>query len=254
MESGITSSFIPQDAGKVAVSPRQQKGGGLGDLIFLIAIVLLVVSGALAGAVFLYNQYLASSALSKVDQLKTAREAFEPALIQQLTRLDDRMRAADSVLTVHLAPTALFFALSQMTLSTVSFRSLELDATDPKKITVKMPGVAQSVNSIALQADLMSKNGTIVSPIFSNISRQGDGVHFDMTAQVNPAAVNYVSLVTNALRSRAPQQAPVQEASLFPQSAEGGGAEQGAGGAAPAETQTPQGPASQSPSAPPAND
>lgn len=249
MESGIQSSFIPKDAGKVAVNPRQTKGGGLGDLIFLIAIVMLILSCALAGAVFLYNQYLVSSSLSKVGQLQTAREAFEPALIQRLTRLDDRMRAADSVLSVHLAPTALFFALSQMTLSTVSFRSLELDATDPKKITVKMPGVAQSVNSIALQADLMSKNGIVANPIFSNISRQGNGVHFDMTAQINPAAVNYAALVANAVRSLAPQQqAPAQTESLFTQP----GAEQGT---PPVQTQTeaPSG-GGQSPVAPPAND
>ncbi len=216
MESGIQSSFIPQDAGKVTVSPRQPKGGGLGDLMFLIAIVLFVVSIALAGAVFLYNQYLGTSVTSKVEQLKSAREAFEPALIQQLTRLDDRMRAADSVLSVHMAPTAFFLALSQVTLTNVSFRSIDLDASDPKKITVKMPGVAQSVNSIALQADLMSKNGVVTNPIFSNISRQADGVHFDMTAHINPAAVNFVSLVGAATRALAPQQTEVSGQGVSP--------------------------------------
>lgn len=213
MESGIQSSFIPQDAGKATVSPKLQRGGGLGDLMFLGAIVLFVVSLALAGAVFLYNQYLKTSEASKVEQLQRAREAFEPALIQQLTRLDDRMRAADSVLSSHIAPTAFFLALQQATLSTVSFRSLELDATDPKKVTIKMPGVARSVNSIALQADLMSKNGVFTSPIFSNISRQADGVHFDLVASVNPATVNYVSLVASVVRALTPQnqqQQPVE--------------------------------------------
>lgn len=212
MESGIQSSFIPKDAGKATVSPKLQQGGGLGDLMFLGAIVLFVVSLALAGAVFLYNQYLKTSEASKVEQLQRAREAFEPALIQQLTRLDDRMRAADSVLSSHIAPTAFFLALQQATLSTVSFRSLELDATDPKKVTIKMPGVARSVNSIALQADLMSKNGVFTSPIFSNISRQADGVHFDLVASVNPATVNYVSLVASAVRALTPQnqQQPVK--------------------------------------------
>lgn len=218
MESGIQSSFIPQDAGKATASPKMQRGGGLADLLFLGAIVLFVVSLALAGAVFLYNQYLKTSEAAKIEQLQRAREAFEPALIQQLTRLDDRMRAADSVLSAHIAPTAFFLALQQATLSTISFVSLELDATDPKKVTIKMPGVARSVNSIALQADLMSKNGVFTSPIFSNISRQADGVHFDLTASVNPAVVNYVSLVAGAVRSLTPptqqptnpQQSPAQ--------------------------------------------
>lgn len=223
MESGIQSSFIPKDAGKVTVSPRQPRGGGLSDLIFLISIVLFVASCALAGGVFLYKQYLESSAASKVAQLERARDAFEPALIQQLTRLDDRMRAADNVLSAHLAPTAFFFALSEATLTTVSFRSLDLNAVDPKKISIKMQGVARSVNSVALQADLLSKNGVVTSPIFSNISRQADGVHFDLSALVNPAAVNFVSLLNAANRASQTQpqaQQPSQQ-TLFGEPSQG---------------------------------
>lgn len=264
MESGIQSSFIPQDAGKATVSPKLQRGGGLGDLMFLGAIVLFVVSLALAGAVFLYNQYLETSEVAKVEQLQRAREAFEPALIQQLTRLDDRMRAADSVLSAHIAPTAFFLALQQATLSTVSFVSLELDATDSKKVTIKMPGVARSVNSIALQADLMSKNGVFTSPIFSNISRQADGVHFDLTASVNPAAVNYVSLVANAVRALTPQnqQQTQQSIEAQQQGAPQGtpspfnGGETGAGapaqGSGSTQTQTPPAQTGTNPPAPPA--
>ncbi|MCE9541621.1 hypothetical protein K8R03_03645 [Candidatus Kaiserbacteria bacterium] len=196
MEGGIQSSFIPKDAGKAAPSPRLQRGGGLNDLLVLISVVLFVASAALAGAVLLYKQYLESSSTSKVAQLQRARQAFEPALIQELTRLDDRMRSADVVLSAHIAPTAFFDLLSQATLTTVSFQTLDLEAGDPKNITIKMQGIAQSVNSIALEADLMAKNGVITSPIFSDISRQPDGVHFNLSALINPAAINYVALVS----------------------------------------------------------
>ncbi|MBV9159047.1 MAG: hypothetical protein JO019_00415 [Candidatus Kaiserbacteria bacterium] len=205
MEGGIQSSFIPKDAGRPTAAPRIERGGGLGDLLLLISIVLFVASAALAGAVFLYQQYLQSSATSKVAQLKRAQQAFEPALIQQLTRLDDRMRAADAILSQHLAPTAFFTVLGQATLTTVSFKTLDLEAGDPKHITIKMQGVAQSVNSIALQADLFSKNGVITSPIFSDISRQPDGVHFNLSAFINPATINYVSLVNGALAQQTAQ-------------------------------------------------
>ena len=211
MESGIQSSFIPKDAGKVAVAPRQPGGGGLGDLVLLIAIVLVVVSCALAGAVFLYDQYLQSSVATKLAQLERAKESLEPALIKKLTRLDDRMLAAEHVLSTHIAPTAFFLALAQVTLVNVSFSSIELDATDAKKITIKMPGVAKSVNSIALQADLMSKNGFFVSPIFSDISRQLDGVHFGLLAELNPAAINYATLVRGAVQQLTAQQQGAQQ-------------------------------------------
>src|SRR3990167_9664058 len=195
-ESGIPSTFIPHDT---AVTPSARRsGGGLNDLLLLCGIVLLVASAALAVGVFLYQQFLATESASKLVQLERARSAFEPALIQQLARLDDRMHAADAILGVHLAPSVFFSALEQATLQTVSFQTLDFTAPDTQHIALKMVGVAQSVNSIALQADLFSKNGVITSPIFSNIARQQDGVHFNLTAAVNPTAINFAGSVDAA--------------------------------------------------------
>jgi Tfp pilus assembly protein PilN len=217
MESGIQSSFIPKDAGKASTSPRFERSGGLPDLLLLIAIVLFVASCALAGGVFLYQQYLSTSAESKLSQLKSAQEAFDPALIHEITRLDDRMRIADQVLGRHLAPTAIFLALQQATLSTISFTSLTIEASDPAQMKMEMQGIAQSVNSIALEADILSRNGVLTNPIFSGITRQQDGVHFKLEALINPAAINYVALLSGAARATqqetqkaAPPTEPVQ--------------------------------------------
>lgn len=211
MESGIQSSFIPHDAAQPVVArtaPANNKG--LSDLLLLLSIVLLVASGALGAAVFLYDQYAQSSAASKLDQLKRARQAFEPSLIQELTRLDDRMRAAEQVLGNHVAPTAFFQALQQSTLSTVSFTTLNFDGGDSQHLALKMTGVAQSVNSIALQADLFSKSGIVSNPIFSDITRQADGVHFTLNALINPQAVNYQHVLsTGGLTQQQTQ--PVQQ-------------------------------------------
>jgi hypothetical protein len=190
--------------------PRRAESGGLAEVIFLVSIVLLVASAALAGAVFLYGQYVQSSSTSKVDQLQRAKAAFDPALIQELTRLDDRMRAADTILATHVAPTAFFDALQQTTLSTVAFQSLSFLATDPQHMTIKLSGIAQGVNSIALEGDLFSKSGVIANPIFSDISRQSDGVHFSLAATVNPAAINYVQLLSGAAQSAAAAQTQIQ--------------------------------------------
>lgn len=198
-------TFIPHDT---ASPVRARAGGGLNDLILLSAIVLFVASGALAVGVFLYGQFLQTESNSKLSQLQRAEAAFEPSLIQQLTRLDDRMHAADGVLMVHAAPTVFFSALEAATLQTVSFQTLDYQQVDPQHITVKMQGIAESVNSIALQADLFSKNGVITNPIFSNIARQPDGVHFDMIANVNPSAVSYAGFVSAAAQAT-PQNVPV---------------------------------------------
>lgn len=199
MESGIQSSFIPHDAGNpTRVQGQPPVRSGLAELGLLISIVLLVASCALAGAVFLYKEYAQTSEASKVQQLQRAKDAFEPSLIQELTRLDDRMRVADQVLGAHIAPIALLDALQLATLSTVSFQTLDFLAIDPQRMTIKMSGVAEGVNSVALQADLFSKNGVVTNPIFSDISRQPDGVHFSLSALINPASINYVRLVGSA--------------------------------------------------------
>ena len=196
MESGIQSSFIPHDTARTATGAPVRTGSFV-DLVALLALVLFVASVVAGVGVFLYLQFLQTSGQSKVDQLERAKAAFEPSLILELTRLDDRMRDADVILGNHIAPSVFFHTLEQETLSTIAFRTLDFEATDAQSMTIKMDGVAQSVNSIALQADLFSKNRVITSPIFSNIDRQQDGVHFSLTAVVNPASVRYTQLVTS---------------------------------------------------------
>ncbi|MEY4747224.1 MAG: hypothetical protein RLZZ416_273 [Candidatus Parcubacteria bacterium] len=212
----VPGSFIPHDTAVTTAVAKPKHKGGLNDLLLLSAIVLLVASVALAIGVFLYAQFLTTEKKSKVDQLQRAKAAFEPSLIQQLTRLDDRMHAGDLILGAHVAPTAFFRALEQATLQTVAFQTLDFEAPDVQHMAVKMAGVAESVNAIALQADIFSKNGVITGPIFSNIARQEDGVHFDLTAVVNPGTVNYASVLTGAMNSnpqgQQPQQSPAPAA------------------------------------------
>lgn len=198
METGIQSSFIPHDAGDIKITPPRIGGAGFAELILLVCIVLVVASGALAGAVFIYKQYLQTATNSKKEQLQRAKEAFDPSLIQQLTRLDDRMHAGSKVLAQHVAPSVFLEALSQATLTTIAFTSMTIDDNDLQHINVKFSGVAQSVNSIALQAQVFGKNSVIANPIFSNIGRQPDGVHFNLTVAVNPKSIGYDQMLSAA--------------------------------------------------------
>lgn len=191
------SSFIPHEAdfaGRKRASPA-----GIVDFAALISIVLFVASGALAVGVFLYQGYLETSKTSKADQLERAKAAFEPSLITQLTRLDDRMSSATKILNSHPAASAFFHTLEKTTITTLGFSSLSFDVVDPSSMTVKMNGVARSVNSVALQADLFGKGGVFKNPIFSNIDRQKDGVHFMVSGAINPTSLNYVQIIEGGM-------------------------------------------------------
>lgn len=226
-EQPSSTSFIPRDGGETSHA-RHSGSGGLLELMILVAIVLFVASGALGVGTFLYHKYLQASNASKIDQLERATAAFEPALIQELTRLDDRMRAASDILERHVAPSALFSMLEKTTLQTITFNSLTLDTVDPQHMSIKMEGVANSVNSIAHQADLFSKVGMISNPIFSDIDRQDDGINFTLSALLNSATLSYAAIQ----RGSAPElpqvgsvpQSPTQEspASPFEASSAGG--------------------------------
>lgn len=197
MDAPAQTSFIPHESGSFAPSTRFGSSGGLSELVLLFSIVVFVASGALAGAVFLYHQYLTQQESSKVAQLKRAEAQFDPSFIAQMTQLDSRMNAANEILSMHTAPTVFFQALNQATLQTISFRTLQFDASDPKHIALKIAGVARSVNSIALQADILSKSGLITNPIFSGIDREADGVHFNLNASIDPTAISYQSFVAS---------------------------------------------------------
>lgn len=198
MESNIKSSFIPKDTVQMGTT-RPSYGGrsGLSDLGVLFAIVLVVASAGLGIGTFLYKQYLGSSLESKRQALERAQAAFEPTLIAELTRLDDRMKAGELLLQKHTAPSILFALLEQLTLENISFQNFDFDGSQTDALKMTMQGVAQSVNSIALQADLFGKHTAIVSPLFSNIGREPDGVHFDLTATINPSALRYTNLISS---------------------------------------------------------
>ena len=196
MEPNTSSqSFIPQDAGELSNTRVRSPRVGLHELSSVIAMIILLASLALAGAVFLYQQFLGTQLTSKRASLNRAKEEFDPALIAKVTRLDDRMHSASEILRTHIAPTVFLNVLSQVTLSTISFQSLDMKTNNTKNITLKMQGLAHSINSIALQADIFSKNGVIKDPIFSNIDQQADGVRFNLIALINPTSISYGQLL-----------------------------------------------------------
>ena len=208
MDSPTQPSFIPQDAGQ-PLRLRSEGGSGLSELFLLVSILLLVVSIALAGGVFLYTEYLQSAVKSKQDQLSRAEAAFDPSLVQQFTRLDNRMKAAQALLSQHRAPTLLFGILEKTTAQDISYSDFSYDASDGGDIKLKMSGVAGSVNSIALQAELFSQSGVITNPIFSDINAGENGINFNFTGDINPSSIAYQDLVNGGTPTTS--QAPAQQ-------------------------------------------
>ena len=212
MDTGISSSLIPHEQ---LVQPiNHTRSGGIEDLASFLSIILLVVSVGLGGGVYIYQHILGAQLDSKKQSLDNGRKNLDTNTVNHLIKLSARLSAADTLLTAHVAPTLLFAALSQSTLQTVAFDGITYSADDPTKVRISMGGNAQSVNSIALQSELLAKSPIIKSPIFSGISRQPTGVLFTVNAQINLNEIRYSQLVAgaastqNAAQQNIPQQTP----------------------------------------------
>jgi len=199
MEPKFRTSFIPKKA--LATTPSIKKKGGGGPLGIVTLITLIIALGAVVLSVgaFLYQQILEVSVTRKVDTLERARAAFEPALIQELVRIDSRTEAAGAILGNHIAPSILFEALEDLTLKSVQFQDFNLTRVSDDKISISMKGVASNFRGVALQADVFGKSKLIREPIFSNLNlnQEGNAV-FSLSAFVDPSFINFVSSVDTA--------------------------------------------------------
>lgn len=197
MESPINSSFIPTKI-SLGEKPREEYGSDAFDVIVLLGVIALVVAGTMAAGVFLYKQFLSNDLAAKKEQLNKAKKAFQPDLVRDLTRLDERISIAEGILQSHIAPSAFFDVLGQITLKTIEYKNLDYEYTGPDTLHVLMNGKAASVNGIAYQARVMSTHPAIKNPIFSIGNITKDGVEFTVELDINPEAVNFSSLVSAA--------------------------------------------------------
>lgn len=211
MESQIKSSFIPQDT--VTPVKRRIVVGNGGDLLVLVATILMVASAALAGSVFLYNKYLENSIASKQQSIQRAQAAIEPALIKELSKLDSRLNASDLLLGAHISVASVFSVLEQVTLQSIELTDFSMVTEAPDSIKLTLKGLARSVNAIALQSDLYSRSGVITSPIFSDINRTNDGLtQFRVDAELNASALRYRTLLSAAAgQQNAAQEQQIQQ-------------------------------------------
>ncbi|MCI0619680.1 hypothetical protein L0Y40_01440 [Candidatus Wolfebacteria bacterium] len=208
MAGETPTSFIPKKT-----TGRQPRSSPL-SFLSLTASIVFVVALLGAGGVFLYGRFLEGSIIRKQDSLEQAREAFEPALIEELARLDTRMASAELLLGSHRALSNFFTVLEGLTLQNVRFSNFGYsEGTTGDFIT--MEGEARSFNAVALQADVLSKSPYFHDVIFGDLAvNERGGVNFGVSATLDP------SLLVYAPRASAPPELPEENVSEAADTAE----------------------------------
>jgi len=123
--------------------------------------------------------------------LEEARLAIQPEVIDELTRLDNRIISTKGLISKHHILTPLFKFLEVSTPKTVRFTDFQYTVTD-KGIELSMRGEARGYATLALQADIFNKSQYFQDSIFSNLSLNEKGdVIFSFTTMLDPNLVSY---------------------------------------------------------------
>ncbi len=200
MEPKFQSSFIPKKT--LSTRPTASKRVKPTNLISAIALIIFLGAILISVGLFLYIEYLNISLTNKEEQLERARGAFEPALIKELTRLNDRIEASEQILSKHTAPSILFEFLENNTLESISFSNLLLTPVDDSRFSLLMNGEARSFSAVALQSDVFGKSDIINDPVFSNLDLDSFGnVRFNLSALVDSDFISYSNTIKNTLNT-----------------------------------------------------
>lgn len=191
MEPKFRTSFIPKKTLATVTNLKKGSSSPLG-IVTLITIIIALGTVVLSIGAFLYQQILDVSIARKTDTLERARAAFEPTLIEELIRVDSRIKSAETILGQHITPSILFESLEKITLKSVQFQDFNFTRTGDDRISISMKGVAKDFRGIALQADIFGKSKLIKDPIFSNLNlnQAGDAV-FSFSAFIDPSFINF---------------------------------------------------------------
>ncbi|MEX0652412.1 MAG: hypothetical protein WD153_03060 [Candidatus Paceibacterota bacterium] len=194
MEPKFRTSFIPKKTLATAANIQKKSGGGPLGLITLITLIIALGAIVLSVGAFLYEQIINVNITRKTETLERTRAAFEPALIQELVRIDSRTEAAEKILGNHITPSVLFETLEDLTLKSVQFQSFSMTRVSNDKISISMKGVARDFRGVALQADIFGSSKVIKDPIFSNLnlSQNGEAV-FTVSAFVDTSLINFAN-------------------------------------------------------------
>lgn len=199
MEQNTHTSFIPKKS-LSAVSQEQtgRKSHSNIGIVFLLTLIIFVGAVAIAIGVFLYQQFLIQSIERKSASLERARAEFEPALIEEMGRLDVRILSAKNILSNHKAVSSFFNLLEDNTIVNIQFENLDYKTDETGRTSISMKGTALNFSSVALQADIFGENKFIQEPIFSNLNLNNRGsVIFDFSAFIDPRLVSYENAVSS---------------------------------------------------------
>lgn len=196
MDNQIKTSFIPRKtidapANFQTGAPRSRQVGK--TILSLIATFIFLGVIALGVLVYTWQIKIKKDITNQVEAMQIARQSFDEKFVQDASRLNTRIEAAQKMLQNHVAPSAIYSLLEEYTLQTVSFGQFSFKDNLDGTIAVSGSGEAARYESIVLQSDAFGKSGYLRNVIFTNLrpDQNNQNVGFSFQATLDPKLILY---------------------------------------------------------------
>ena len=172
-------SFIPKKP-MVKNAPRFVRTHHTNPISFLALLIFLFHIG-LAGFVYYRQQELVGTIKEMSEQLEVNRADIENSSLADIKLMDQRLRAAKTVLNKHISASTVFDFFEKNTLKNVQIT--DFDFSDEGGTTVEISGLARTYNALGKQAELLESNAAVTAVLFSDIGLTDTG-NVEFSAQI----------------------------------------------------------------------
>jgi len=182
------TSFIPQKSLTTAGGRKKSSSG----LFFIISVIIFIIATALSIGVFSYKKIVEQGIESKAISLKRAKDAFDPGLIEDLTRLNSRIEMTKELLASHISLSPLLDFLEEFTLKNVQFNQFQVILLDSGQINLRVEGQAIDYATVVAQSDLLGQSRFLKDQLFSDVNLDNSGnISFTLKAKIDPNLVSF---------------------------------------------------------------
>jgi hypothetical protein len=176
--TGIGASFIPKQEVREKKARRTPLSA---NLFLLIGIVVFLATLLASLGVYLWHQQLESANARALQTLEQNRENYGISAIEEFIDINNRIQAADQILSQHISVAPIFSILELDTLSDVHLENFSF-TTERDEMVVSARGFAPTYAHVALQADQYSDNNLIKDLILSGVNQAREGgIQFDVS-------------------------------------------------------------------------
>ncbi len=171
MSTDSNLSFVP---GKNVDNPFYKNK--IGGFFLAVSFFLFLASAIACGGVIIYRNSLKKGNDALTVSVQKAQSSFEPALINELIQMSDKLSVSKELLNNHRTMTPIFDLLGKDTLTEIRFMNFSYNVSKDGEIDIVMNGEAKSYFALASQAEEFNKDKNIKSASFSGLSLGDKGV------------------------------------------------------------------------------